>query len=335
MDFKLTSLSAVLERADGRLRSPDAGVRLWPTGFPPARRRHRRRLPRRHPQPPRRPPGPGQDDVRPPGGPRGGEAGPLRGVLLLRARGRRADPAAGGDGGRRARPLRGTRPERDPEHLRGHRRRHRRPASSGWRPPTASAPRPCSASASTPTAWSCTAPPRPTPTSPRSTTRSRRSWASTGESPLIVVDYLQKVAMPLTELDEEERITRITEQLKDVAIEFDCPGLRRRGHGPRGPRARRPDADPPHARLDGPVLRARRRPDPRHQVRHRRPPPPDVRRRQRRAASRTGRSLTVEKNRSGSGGAEIEFKKRFDQGRFDPNGKVVTEKLVDERVYVE
>ena len=27
--------------------------------------------------------------------------------------------------------------------------------------------------------------------------------------------------------------------------------------------------------------------------------------------------LTVEKNRSGSGGAEIEFKKRFDQGRFD------------------
>ena len=45
--------------------------------------------------------------------------------------------------------------------------------------------------------------------------------------------------------------------------------------------------------------------------------------------------LTVEKNRSGSGGAEIEFKKRFDQGRFDPDGNVVTEKLVDERVYVE
>src|SRR3978361_662682 len=34
MDFKLTSLSAVLERADNRLRSPDSGVRLWPTGFP-------------------------------------------------------------------------------------------------------------------------------------------------------------------------------------------------------------------------------------------------------------------------------------------------------------
>src|SRR3954468_14805327 len=34
MDFKLTWLSAVLERADSRLRSPDARARLWPTGFP-------------------------------------------------------------------------------------------------------------------------------------------------------------------------------------------------------------------------------------------------------------------------------------------------------------
>src|SRR3954468_9387612 len=34
MDYKLTSLSAVLERTDSRLRSPKGGVRLWPTGFP-------------------------------------------------------------------------------------------------------------------------------------------------------------------------------------------------------------------------------------------------------------------------------------------------------------
>ena len=34
MDYKLTSLSAVLERADNRLRSPDGRARLWPTGFP-------------------------------------------------------------------------------------------------------------------------------------------------------------------------------------------------------------------------------------------------------------------------------------------------------------
>ena len=50
----------------------------------------------------------------------------------------------------------------------------------------------------------------------------KKVMGNTGESPLIVVDYLQKVAMPLSELGEEERITRITEQLKDVAIEFDA-----------------------------------------------------------------------------------------------------------------
>ena len=34
-------------------------------------------------------------------------------------------------------------------------------------------------------------------------------------------------------------------------------------------------------------------------------------------------------------GAELEFKKRFDQGRFESDGSAVAERLVDERVYVE
>src|SRR4051812_3702759 len=34
MDQKLTSLTAVVERTDARLRSPEAEVRIWPTGFP-------------------------------------------------------------------------------------------------------------------------------------------------------------------------------------------------------------------------------------------------------------------------------------------------------------
>jgi len=45
--------------------------------------------------------------------------------------------------------------------------------------------------------------------------------------------------------------------------------------------------------------------------------------------------LTIEKNRSGHGGGELEFKKRFEQGRFDTTGNNVTEKLVDERVFTE
>ena len=34
MDQKLTSLTTVVERTDVRLRSPEAEVRIWPTGFP-------------------------------------------------------------------------------------------------------------------------------------------------------------------------------------------------------------------------------------------------------------------------------------------------------------
>ena len=34
MDQKLTSLTLVVERTDARLRSPEAEVRIWPTGFP-------------------------------------------------------------------------------------------------------------------------------------------------------------------------------------------------------------------------------------------------------------------------------------------------------------
>jgi replicative DNA helicase len=45
--------------------------------------------------------------------------------------------------------------------------------------------------------------------------------------------------------------------------------------------------------------------------------------------------LTVEKNRNGKDGIDLEFAKRFDQGRFEPDGRTVVEQLVDERVFVE
>ena len=43
-----------------------------------------------------------------------------------------------------------------------------------------------------------------------------------GTPPLVVVDYLQKVCAP-DHLGEEERVTRVTEGLKDLSIEFECP----------------------------------------------------------------------------------------------------------------
>ena len=41
------------------------------------------------------------------------------------------------------------------------------------------------------------------------------------------------------------------------------------------------------------------------------------------------------KNRSGQNGIDLEFRKRFACGSFDPIGGFVSEKLVDGRFYVE
>ena len=45
--------------------------------------------------------------------------------------------------------------------------------------------------------------------------------------------------------------------------------------------------------------------------------------------------MTIEKNRSGHSGGEVEFRKHLEYGRFDANGQAVSEKLLDERVYTE
>ena len=45
--------------------------------------------------------------------------------------------------------------------------------------------------------------------------------------------------------------------------------------------------------------------------------------------------VTIEKNRSGQSGGEVEFRKHLDYGRFDASGQVVSEKLDDELLYTE
>ena len=45
--------------------------------------------------------------------------------------------------------------------------------------------------------------------------------------------------------------------------------------------------------------------------------------------------LTIEKNRGGLNGVDLEFRKRFEQSRFEVGGQRVDEQLVDERVFVE
>ena len=43
--------------------------------------------------------------------------------------------------------------------------------------------------------------------------------------------------------------------------------------------------------------------------------------------------VTVEKNRHGLGQVELEVQKDFEHGRFHPKAQVVTERLIEERVF--
>jgi replicative DNA helicase len=332
MDFKLTSLSAVLERADGRLRSPEGGVRLWPTGFPLL------------------------DEVigggfragtlNLLGGPQGqgktmfalqaaraaakkgrsviffsyeleadalvqrlvameaGELDPFEAPTLSEIRSifEGTDGGAGGLIERMASTTNGTQALLNVSEFADRLVVHR----------------------STATHTDIT----------EINDTVKKVMGNSGESPLIIVDYLQKIAMPLSDLDEDDRITRITEQLKDVAIEFDCPvfaiaamdheglepGSRMRTRHMRGSTALSYEPDV--------VLMLATKSDivARHHLMYGGANAEHF---------KDWSVLTIEKNRSGSGGAELEFRKRFDQGRFDPDGNVVTEKLVDERVYTE
>jgi replicative DNA helicase len=155
-----------------------------------------------------------------------------------------------------------------------------------------------------------------------------------GEPPLVIVDYLQKVH-DTKDVSEEEQTTRITEQLKDLSIEYDCPvlaiaaadrdglepGTRLRSRHLRGSTALAYEPDLVliiNTKWDV-VARHHLMFDDGNTVER----------------FRAWSVLTVEKNRSGKDGAELEFKKRFDQGRFEVEGNAVAERLVDERVFVD
>jgi replicative DNA helicase len=155
---------------------------------------------------------------------------------------------------------------------------------------------------------------------------------STGQSPLVVVDYLQKVSAP--QLEEYERITAVTEGLKDLALDHEVPilavvasdkeglasGKRMRVSNMRGSSALAYEADT--------VLLLNNKYDvvARHHLVY---SMGNVEKFQNWAV------LTVEKNRNGRSAVDLEFQKRFDQSRFETSGRQVVEQLVDERVFVE
>jgi replicative DNA helicase len=166
-----------------------------------------------------------------------------------------------------------------------------------------------------------------------------RDYASTvasqmGIRPVLVVDYLQKVAVPGGPDREDERVTLVVEALKDLALELDIPvlavvaadkegigeGKRLRINNLRGSSALAYEADVVLILNDKYNVVAR------HHLVY------DVTNAER---FRDYAVLTLAKNRSGLAGLDLEFRKRFEHGRFDPTGQQVREQLVDERVFTD
>jgi replicative DNA helicase len=156
----------------------------------------------------------------------------------------------------------------------------------------------------------------------------------TGRTPLIVVDYLQKVALKEHSGTEMELVTIVVEGLKDLALELDMPvlavvaadkeglvaGKRLRMHNLRGSSALAYEPDI--------VLIMNEKFDvvARHHLMY------DVGNAER---FHNWVVLTIEKNRSGRDRIDLEFMKRFEHGLFDTAGRQVAEQLVDERIFVE
>ncbi len=154
-----------------------------------------------------------------------------------------------------------------------------------------------------------------------------------GRSPFVCIDYLQKVPMPGVRR-EDDRITAVVEQLKDVTLDHEIPvlcvvagdkegigaGKRMRVNHMRGSSALAYEADT--------VLMLNNKHDvvARHHLVYGNG---NVER------FRNYAVLTIEKNRSGLTGVEMEFAKRFEQSRFETQGQLVREKLLDDRVFVE
>ena len=156
-------------------------------------------------------------------------------------------------------------------------------------------------------------------------------YADTGQPPLIVVDYLQKVKPADPAMPEEQQITRITQQLKDLAIDFASPVLAlssadRDGLKPgQRMRARHLKGSTALAYEPDVVMIMNTKAD----IVTRDALIYDVNGLER---MREWTVVTLEKNRQGVGGLDIEFRKKFLQGRFDIDGAIVSERLVEERI---
>ncbi|MFL6139677.1 MAG: DnaB-like helicase C-terminal domain-containing protein [Frankiaceae bacterium] len=157
---------------------------------------------------------------------------------------------------------------------------------------------------------------------------------ATGEQPVVVVDYLQKVPVPGSALPEIERVTLVVEALKDMALAAGVPvlavvaadteglaaGRRTRIQHLRGAGALAYEADVVLLLNDKFDVVAR------HHLAY------DVHGAQR---FHDWAVVSLEKNRSGLDRIDVQFRKQFEHGRFDPEGSLVEEQLVGDRLHAE
>jgi replicative DNA helicase len=157
--------------------------------------------------------------------------------------------------------------------------------------------------------------------------------ACPGSGPLVViVDYLQKVAVYRDPLSEEEQVRRSVEGLKELAmsqsvavlavVAADAEGVkaqRMRIHHMRGDTALAYEADVVL------ILNDKHRAVARHHVVYQ----PNVA-----EDFHNWVVFSLEKNRGGVDGVDFELRKRFAHGCFDPVGGFLSEQLVDGRLYL-
>jgi replicative DNA helicase len=162
----------------------------------------------------------------------------------------------------------------------------------------------------------------------------RQHRAQSGERRLmLVVDYLQKVPQVPEPSSEAEKVTYVVNGLKDIALTEHVPTIaivaadkeglkasRLRNHHLRGSSAINYEADVililnekynivAKVNIEFNPYQAQR--------------------------FRDWIIATVEKNRSGIDNVDLEYQKHFQFSCFDPNGRPVQEKLIEERLYTE
>ncbi|HEX9775717.1 MAG TPA: DnaB-like helicase C-terminal domain-containing protein [Actinomycetota bacterium] len=150
---------------------------------------------------------------------------------------------------------------------------------------------------------------------------------------VLFVDYLQKVSVRPEPPDEAEKVTRITEALKDLALTYKIPivavvaadreGLKSRRlrlHHLRGSSALAYEADIALILNDkfNCVSKVHLAYDP-----------------VKASTYHDYTIFTLEKNRGGPNLIDLQFKKDFLYYRFNPIGGVVSEQLIDERIHTE